>query len=655
MNKLKNHFLSQWKLVCASLLIAVFILVNSNLSNAQEVLTNLTINPVVAIKYSERNKSLVKAQFILADTLSLPFLDDFSKESIYPDGNLWLDSSVYINRDYPISPPTIGVATFDGVSKSGAPYDTLTASGGSGLSADTLTSKPINLVGLPADSSVMLSFFWQAKGRGNDPESSDTLLLDFFNPTLKKWKTIWYQKGFNPSTADSAFRLTKISIVDTAYLKTAFQFRFRNKATITGNVDHWHIDYVYLDKNRNTADTIFSDVAFAYNSPSLLKNYYAMPWKQYQASEMKTTVGLLIRNNDNVVKNTSFNYQIKNNLGGLEASYSGGSNNCDPYATNGLWNYAPISNPPIGNNVPGPGLTAYTYPALTDTASFSVEYTLNTTPDKNRWNDTLRFKQNFYNYYAYDDGTAEAGYGLNLFGAQIAYKFNLNVPDTLVAVQMLFNWIPPKVSSRQFRIRIWNDAGGSPGALIYEDSLVSPKYQYQFHDDWGNLTNMYYPYKLTSPIKLSGSFFVGLIQYCCNGNNELLNIGYDKNTNSSSKIYYNIGSGWSQSTLSTKGSLMIRPVFGDMMGLTAINENDISSHVITLYPNPTNGLLTLISENTIKDVEIYNMTGEKVYEAANISKIQTTIDISHQPNGVYFLRAIGDKNWVKSQKVILSK
>ena len=100
---------------------------------------------------------------------------------------------------------------------------------------------------------------------------------------------------------------------------------------------------------------------------------------------------------------------------------------------------------------------------------------------------------------------------------------------------------------------------------------------------------------------------------------------------------------------------MIRPVFGDMMGLTAINENDISSHVITLYPNPTNGLLTLISENTIKDVEIYNMTGEKVYEAANISKIQTTIDISHQPNGVYFLRAIGDKNWVKSQKVILSK
>ena len=70
-----------------------------------------------------------------------------------------------------------------------------------------------------------------------------------------------------------------------------------------------------------------------------------------------------------------------------------------------------MSNPPIGTNVPGPTLTPYAYPTLANTTSYNIECILNTTPDFNRWNDTLRFTQNFDNYYAYDDGTAEGGYG----------------------------------------------------------------------------------------------------------------------------------------------------------------------------------------------------------------------------------------------------
>ena len=137
---------------------------------SQEVLTDLTTNPAIVKRYSEKHFSNAKNKFVTLDTIALPFLDDFSKEDIYPDASLWIDSNVFINRDYPIQPPTLGAATFDGVSKTGCPYDT-TAGSTVSLPADKLTSKPINLALTPGDS-VYLSFYCQAEGRGNDPESS---------------------------------------------------------------------------------------------------------------------------------------------------------------------------------------------------------------------------------------------------------------------------------------------------------------------------------------------------------------------------------------------------------------------------------------------------------------------------------------------------
>lgn len=636
--------------------LALFFSLFSCVSYSQEVLTDLTINPTILKKYSQRPAANEKNQFSVLDTVTLPFLDDFSKEDIYPDASLWLDSSVFVNRDYPIAPPTLGAATFDGVSKSGCPYDTTLLNNGASKQADFLTSKPINLALTPADS-VYLTFYWQAEGRGNDPEAGDTLLLDFFNPTTQVWTNVWFKKGYNPSPTDTTFRLVSIQIGDTAYLKSAFQFRFRNMATVSGNVDHWHVDYVLLDKNRNMGDTIFSDVAFAYNCRSLLKNYSAMPWRQYLASEMKTNLDFFIRNNDTVDKNTSFAYNIFNNSGGTETTYSGGSDNCPPYKTNGYWNKPPVSNPPVGS-------PAYSFPALTDSASFTIECAMGTTlNDKNKWNDTLRFKQNFYNYYAYDDGTVEAGYGLNVFGGQMAYKFSLNTQDTLVAVQMLFNWMPPKVSQRQFKIRVWDNTGlgGMPGNVIYEDTIVSPKYQFQFNNGWGNLTNLFYTYVLKVPQTLNGIFYVGLIQYCCNGNNELLNIGYDKNTNANNKMFYNSGNGWAQSALAQKGSWMIRPVFGDTGGLAGVHEHKAVSEFY-IYPNPSKGEFTIGSKTADEPhrqstdsnrLNIYNLFGELIWSQTLESKEQT-INLD-APSGVYFLHLSDRQGRTYSHKLIIAK
>ncbi len=76
------------------------------------------------------------------------------------------------------------------------------------------------------------------------------------------------------------------------------------------------------------------------------------------------------------------------------------------------------------------------------------------------------------------------------------------------------------------------------------------------------------------------------------------------------------------------------------MGI-AENENENS---VLVYPNPTNGkanvLISRFENLTMKDIEIYNVYGQKIYSAANFqigSSSNFQIDISSQPTGIYFL------------------
>ena len=59
---------------------------------------DLQMNPVVAQKFKEfkiqHANSSAKLTPVIIDTLSLPFLDDFSKDGVYPDTALWINNSV---------------------------------------------------------------------------------------------------------------------------------------------------------------------------------------------------------------------------------------------------------------------------------------------------------------------------------------------------------------------------------------------------------------------------------------------------------------------------------------------------------------------------------------------------------------------------------
>ena len=224
--------------------------------------------------------------------LSLPFFDDFYQQEIYPNISLWQDNFVYINTTYPKETVTVGVATFDGTDANGKPYNSA-ASPTATFPADKLTSNSIDLSGLTADSNVYLSFYYLRGDFGETPSAPNDLITVQFLDTAGNWNVIWQK------TADAIVKMRQVFIkVDSPYLYNNFQFRFQSYGNVTGANDTWHIDYVKLDKNRDTvAERNIKEMAYEFLPPSLLKRYYVMPYNQFDTLDLADSVSVFVKNN----------------------------------------------------------------------------------------------------------------------------------------------------------------------------------------------------------------------------------------------------------------------------------------------------------------------------------------------------------------------
>jgi len=546
------------------------------------------------------------------------------------DTSLWQDNYAYWNHRYPVNPPTIGVATLDGLDENGYPYDfvntTLT-----GI-ADYLTSKPIDLGGLTASDSVFLSFYYQPQGRGNAPESGDSLCLEFWSPDSSKWYPIWSTAG--EGVTDFKHKIIKINSF--VYLDNGFQFRFYNYANLSGSLDHWNIDYVYLNKLRSSVDTVRDDVAFTYDPNTLLREFTSMPWRHYRnqpGSYMRDTLSVFQRNNNStgrLVANSNMSIYYEGNL---EGSFNHPSNPSIPAFTNFTTVYD-VSTQPFFYDTTGRDTSAI----------FDVWFRHNTTPDFCRLNDTVTFQQVFENYYAYDDGTAEAAYGPQGTGAKLAYKFTIPFADTLRSVRMHFSPSVNNVSNKAFLLTIWDatGAGGTPGTILYQNTTYSlPVY--------ANEANGFTEYYFDQKFVLNGTFYVGWQQLDA----DRLNIGFDNNTNNQSKIYYNVGSSWNQTSFS--GSLMMRPVFTYAADYwyASVNDNESQFHEAKLWPNPSDESFRINpGHDNSYHIKIFDLNGKLVKEETAMN--ETTIMVNEMENGLYIveLRDTGSK-MISYSKIII--
>ena len=576
------------------------------------------------------------------DVLSLPFFDDFTGSDIYADDYKWQNSNVLVNSGFPIMPTNFNVATFDVLDADGKVYSHASSTA---FIADSLMSKPISLKDLTPADSLYLSFYYQPQGNGDAPEETDSLVLmiGYTSDSTMKWSHVWSTEGitldsFLIANDSNYFKQVMIPIKDEVYFGNDIVILFYNYGSLTtsmypndrSNVDTWNIDFVYLDKNRSVKNTSYPMVTFVEKSPSLLKRYQSMPYRQYVNNPTFATVmdfEMSVVNLDTVTVKAKYTCNVSKIDSDWSYDYKDASFNVMPYANNG-----------IVKNTFNDSKFLFDIDDKADSASYLITHIISLDESASTKGDTLYGKQIFKNYYAYDDGTPERGYGVNPGESCFASQFSISKMDTLCGVYLLFNRTYNDANYDFFDIVVWHDNFGRPGNEIYRLKNQRPVWNdstiYEF---------AYYPFD--KMLKVNGTIYVGIMQH----SDESINIGFDTSKDNSQYNFYDIGYGWENSSF--KGSLMIRPVLGSDYLIE--EEMSLTRDRLVLYPNPSQNEINIseLDADECKEVMIYDMTGRLMKQFNNIVKM----DVTDLPNGLYMMRVVTEEGKRYTEKFMISK
>lgn len=82
--------------------------------------------------------------------------------------------------------------------------------------------------------------------------------------------------------------------------------------------------------------------------------------------------------------------------------------------------------------------------------------------------------------------------------------------------------------------------------------------------------------------------------------------------------------------------------------------NELNNFQVSVYPNPTDGMISVKSNELISEIKIYNLVGQTIYTVATVNaKTINNIDLSDYTSGQYFIQLIDQNGNRTTEKVIL--
>ena len=628
------------------LYLLVLLLGSNILASAQIQIEPLTSNPVLRLQSlgpsgtAAAERKTQRPPAARQQALQLPFFDDFSYPGPYPNPDLWVDSNVYINDHLAFEPLSIGTATFDGLAPRGFPY------GGGFGPADYLTSRAIDLDDATANDGIFINFYIQPKGITNFfPTRNDSLVLQFLD-TASQWISIDTFMGLQNSTSPlDTFRFRdKLSypINSPAYFHDAFQFRFVNHCNRLGLQYLWHLDYVYIDTRSPIRNP--SDLALVSRLQAPLRLYNHIPWEQFRREDLRSQWRVQVFNHAAIDTTVGFQSNIitirqeespsiifesdllRNDALLFDTITYGTASVTRPL--NALFDaLIPIDGPFTL-------LSDYTTSAnFGEDTGFPGVTTNNTASRTNSIND----------FYAYDDGSTEGVVASRSMGNQIAVQYDLREPDILRGVAINFPF-SGSAQSGDFVIKVWEGSVTMDNLnLVY----TSPKKEVINAQQFFDTLNAFTTYPLVDEegelVELSltaDTFLVGIEHISVN--NTFIGLGYDLNSRDAQPFQWfkppSSQAPWFR--IDQPGSLMIRPVFGDVPPVMTQTEEVLVSNEaqqLQLFPNPARDRLQLRGWDWSRgdwELRIFNTSGQLLLQQVADSEIE----VAHLPNGIYILQ-----------------
>ncbi|GAB3917216.1 T9SS type A sorting domain-containing protein [Larkinella terrae] len=580
-------------------------------------------------KVTPTSKSATSGARIQA--VKLPFFDDFSGSANRLDPVLWQSGSVYINNTLPINQPSVNVATFDGLDANGAPYN-FTDPNAVGLS-DTLVSNPIDLTGLTAANNIIFSFYWQRKGLGELPDPLDSLRLQFLT-SAKTWETVWVGDSTKKGTNNN-FTQSFVAVNQARFLHAAFQFRFQAFGRMSGAFDTWHLDYLYMNQGRSATNLSVKDIASRQPVSSYLKRYTAMPMKQYllnPVAETADTIRTDIVNLFNNFNTTSYNTVITDQLT---------KQVLQRYQSAEAKLIGAFSSQVVGMK-PQPLPAGFANQKAVLQTQFAVQTTDQATiPGVNlSRNDSISGLTVLDNYYAYDDGTAEAAIQNTQRQGRVAMRFLLNKSDAVSGLQVCFAPVKTNLTGQTAVFSIYADDRGRPGRTLYQKAAVI---------SYANSRNGFVDIPFDYSVAVTDTFYVGWTQV---SEEYTVAFGFDKNSPFGNQVFEGRGTAWDPNN--PGGVPMIRPVLG--MGkdapITGVEEEPETNTKLMVFPNPNSGIL-IWQNPALQQIDIVDISGRTVVSTRPAAG-QNQLNVSQLADGFYIVRLSDGKKTVV-QKLIIRK
>ncbi|HMQ49959.1 MAG TPA: hypothetical protein PKA00_20995 [Saprospiraceae bacterium] len=587
------------------------------------------------------------------DNSQSAFFDDFSYAGPETAKYLWLDSDTYVNTSFGVNPPSVGVATFDGLDPRGRPY------GEDYGIADRLTSTYIDLSDY--NDELYLSFWYQRKGLGDRPETEDSLMVEFRSAS-GQWILTYFLNGdiSGGQSEPESFQFISIQVPDN-YHHDAFQFRVSNFSDRSGMIDIWNVDYIQLGRFANSS--LLNDVAFTALPNTILSPYSSMPWKHFigqEATQLRSAIEVGIWNHATETLNASpssvsvqelntgqflFNEELFN---GSERNIPAGLPIVKNYGLEGDPNFPPA---PYSDLVAGMQNAVF---EQEDVLLFEMKYTLENNTQLTgadyagiSLNDTVRNITVFSDYFAYDDGSAEAGIVVQE-NDQLAVRFTAVQQDTLQGIRLHFPHLISNYENQAMHLKVWiGELDNEPEFTMFD---VRPYYADNAFDTLQGFTTYPLIDADGNPAIVMippGDFFVGWDQESSCFFDECIAVGLDRNSTEgkNATFFNNNNTIWTPlSAAFPASSVMIRPVMGsERPGATIIQEPDETASPVRIFPNPSQGWLKFdLETGGYEDYELrlINMVGQVVYSGM----MRPELSIHHLENGIYMLGILDKRN-----------